>query len=154
MLHRWSNMAPSFHPLRPLLLLSTCLLAVSAGRPASKAAPAPKQAMPAYSDSAMSAEPAPAPKLESSQDAPAPIVNTLAEGKEWWQGMSIVEARKKLAEMRMGGADLSTSGVTSLDQLVPLSDDGLYEIFTNGVPDVPGRLPGDEGRDFYALQKH
>jgi hypothetical protein len=99
----------------------------------------------------MSAAPAPASKIERSQDAPGPIVNTLAEGKEWWQGMSIVEARKKLAEMRVAGADLSTSGVTSLDQLVPLSDDGLYEIFTNGVPDVPGRLPGDEGGDSYAF---
>ncbi len=140
-------MAPSLHPLGSLLLLTTSLLAVSAGRHASKSAPAPKEAMPAHGKSAMGATPAPTTKAESSQDAPGPIVDALAAGNEWWKGMSIVEARKKLADMRLAGEDLSSSGVTSLDQLVPLSDDGLYEIFTKGVPDVPGRLKGDEGRD-------
>lgn len=104
--------------------------------------------------------------------APAPstpsVSNLVLQGTPWWAGKSVADARKALAEKQKSGEKLAGTGVTDTEDLDLLSDDELYEVFSAGVPDVPGRLPGEEsmpasfvcrrGRNFlappvaYALQ--
>jgi hypothetical protein len=72
------------------------------------------------------------------------LSNLVLQGKPWWAGKSVEEARKALAEKKLQGASLAGSGVLDTEDLDLLSDDELYEVFTAGVADVPGRLPGEE----------
>lgn len=114
--------------------LATYLCSVDAGR-IHYIAQSPKGSARLEGEAAVTGAPAPS--------TPA-LSNLLLKGNPWWAGKSVADARKALAEKQMSGANLAGTGVTDTEDLDLLSDDELYKVFAAGVPDVPGRLPGEE----------
>eukprot|EP00884_Botryococcus_braunii_P015692 jgi/Botrbrau1/2806/Bobra.0125s0017.1 len=69
-----------------------------------------------------------------------------------WAGQPIEHVKKQATDTKVPG-ELPIGTITSLEDLSDLTDDQLYQVFTMGVADIPGSLPGSAGNFTFCTGK-